>query len=88
MDVTVRGSIKNTAKQILHIVSELSALFISKSCLQDLRIISHSFPLPEHPGEVVDAIHTTGSSSPPHPQLHADPQHGQLPQTPRYLTSP
>ena len=45
VDVTVRGSISNTTRQLLHIVSELSALFISKTCLQELRIISDSFPL-------------------------------------------
>ena len=47
MDITVRDSINNTARQLLHIVSELSALFISKPCLQELGIISDSFPLPE-----------------------------------------
>ena len=39
VDVTVRGSLTNTTRQLLHIVSELSALFISKTCLQELNII-------------------------------------------------
>ena len=46
VDVTVRGGIGNTTRELLHIVSELSALFISKSCLQELHIISDNFPLP------------------------------------------
>ena len=65
VDITVRGNMNNTARQLLHIVSELSALFISKSCLQELRIISDSFPLPEQLGDTVDALSTTGSRPPP-----------------------
>ena len=65
VDITVRGGMNNTARQLLHIVSELSALFISKSCLQELHIISDSFPLPEQLGESVDALRATGSKPPP-----------------------
>ena len=47
VDVTVRGSKRNTSRQPLHVENELSTLFISKICLQELGIISDSFPLPE-----------------------------------------
>ena len=40
VDITVRGNMNNTARQLLHIVSELSALFISKSGLKELHIIT------------------------------------------------
>ena len=64
VDITVRGNMNNTTRQLLHIVSELSALFISKTCLQELRIISDSFPLPEQLGDAVDALHITGGNTP------------------------
>ena len=47
VDVTVRGSKRNTSRQPLQVEKELSTLFISKICLQELGIISDSFPLPE-----------------------------------------
>ena len=42
------GSESNTVTQFLHNVSELSALFISKTCLKDLNIPSNSTPIPEN----------------------------------------
>ena len=56
MDITVRGEIRNTTRTLLHIASELSSLFISTTCLQELGIISDSFPLPEKTVESVDAV--------------------------------
>ena len=46
LDISVKNYPKNRAKHLLHIVSELKSLFISKACLTDLGIISPSFPLP------------------------------------------
>ena len=68
--VTVGGNINISARQFLHIMSELSALFISKTCLQVLRIIGDSFPLPAQLGVAVAAISMACSS-----QL-STPQHG------------
>ena len=56
--VTVTGNEENTVTQFLHIVSELTALFISKNCLRELNILSKSFPLPEQPEELVGALGT------------------------------
>ena len=66
--VTVGGNINISARQFLHIMSELSALFISKTCLQVLRIIGDSFPLPAQLGVAVDAISMACSSQLSTPQ--------------------
>ena len=63
VDITVRGSKGNTSRQLLHIVSELSTLSISKVCLQELGIISESFPLHEKVLETVDAMGKADSST-------------------------
>jgi hypothetical protein len=39
--------------QILHIITELSTLFISKICINDINILSKSFPLPQHTSETL-----------------------------------
>ena len=67
--VTVRGNIDTTARQLLHTMSKLSALFIRKTYLQEIHIISDSFALPAQLGKAVDAISITGSSPPPSPLL-------------------
>ena len=48
MVVKVVGSESNTVTQFLHNVSELSALYISKTCLKDLNFPSNSTPIPEN----------------------------------------
>ena len=59
----MRGSIRNTTRQLLHIASELSSLLISKTCLQELGIISDNFPLPEKVQDSVDAVGEPSSSA-------------------------
>jgi len=44
--VSTTGALAHNTKQMLHIVAELSDLYLSKSCLADLNVISHSFPQP------------------------------------------
>ena len=56
--VTVTGNEENTVAQFLHIISELTALFISKNFRRELKILSKSFPLPEQPEESVGALGT------------------------------
>ena len=65
VDITVRGSKGNTSRQLLNIVSELSTWSISNSkvCLQELGIISESFPLHEKVLETVDAMGEAGIST-------------------------
>jgi hypothetical protein len=53
--IAVTGSESNTITQFLHILSELSSLFISKTCLKELNILSESIPLPHKPGETAHA---------------------------------
>ena len=72
MDITVRDSINNTARQLLHIVSELSALFISKQCLQELGIISDSFPLLSSWVSLSMLSETQPAALLTHPRLHVD----------------
>jgi hypothetical protein len=55
--ITVSGIESNTITQFLHIVSELSALFISKTCLKELNIFSESLPIPHKPPK--DPFHVT-----------------------------
>ena len=40
---TVTGSEINIVTEFLHIIAELSSLFLSKNCLKDINIISESF---------------------------------------------
>ena len=47
VNITVRDGPHHDSKQLLHIVEELNTLFIGRGCLQDLGIISSSFPLPQ-----------------------------------------
>ena len=46
VNVSVQGRPDLISKQLLHIVSELKSLFISKSCLMDLGAISPDFRCP------------------------------------------
>ena len=46
VEVSVPGTGK-LSKQILHIVKELTGLFLSKLCLSDLGSISPNFPYPD-----------------------------------------
>ena len=46
VEVSVPGTTKSS-KQVLHIVKELTGLFLSKLCLSDLGSISSNFPLPD-----------------------------------------
>ena len=55
VDVSVAGSSKK-AKYLLHVVQELKDLFISKSCLKDLGIISPFFPWPHSKEDLVESI--------------------------------
>ena len=56
VNVSVQGRPDLVSKQLIHIVSELKSLFISKSCLMDLGAISPDFPLPPPRQEVLEAV--------------------------------
>jgi hypothetical protein len=72
---TMVGRKTNTVTQLLHIVLELSVLFISKNCLKNLNILSNSFPFPEYPGEAPNTMVAPQ-------QLHAGARQGQEHQIP------
>ena len=55
VDVMIPGTNKSS-KQLLHFVQELSGLFISKLCLQDLGSISSTFPMPPYSGETAAGV--------------------------------
>ena len=59
--VTVMESRENTVTEFLHIILELSALYLSKNCLKELNILSKSFPLPCHNPESIQALDSTPS---------------------------
>ena len=59
-----------SSRQLLHMARELSSLFISKMCLQELGIISDSFPLPKKLLDSVDAVGKPTSSTPSYQQHH------------------
>ena len=74
---TMVGRKTNTVTQLLHIVLELSVLFISKNCLKNLNILSNSFPFPEYPGEAPNTTTApcgcpTRSRAPDPPELPAN----------------
>ena len=58
VEVSVPGTGK-LSKQILHIVKELTGLFLSKLCLSDLGSISPNFPYPD--GIPMNSISASGT---------------------------
>ena len=46
VDISIRNRPGNSSKQLLHVLSELKSLFVSKSCLVVLGLISENFPMP------------------------------------------
>jgi hypothetical protein len=61
-----RGGIKsNTFTQMLHFVTKLPKLFISKTCIKDLNILGKSFSLPEHNGKTLQTLGVAPHSSSP-----------------------
>ena len=64
--------------QFLHMISELSAVFISKNCLRELGILSKSFPLleykvPKHMGDTPHAMGAVTHTTPDVPAGAAGP---------------
>ena len=49
----------NTVTEFLHIIAELTSLYLSKNCLQAHNIISKSFPLPSNRQESLRALDIT-----------------------------
>ena len=62
VNVSVQGRPDLVSKQLLHIVSELKSLFVSKSCLMDLGAISPDFPSPPPRQERLEAVNEEESS--------------------------
>ena len=99
--VPVNISIKNrpgrVSKQLLHIVSELKNLFVSKSCLMDLEVIGPDFPMPSTQQESLDIITDpeehprapcgclTRSKTPDPPDLPFEPTEENIPKLKQFI---
>ena len=96
VDVSIRNMPGHTSKQLLHIVSELKTLFVSKSCLMDLGVISPNFPMPPLQQEKIDILEEdlqgrapcgclTRALPPDPPELPCEPTEENIPKLKQFI---
>ena len=97
VNVSIMNRSDHTSKQLLHIVSELKSVFVSKCCLMDLGVISPDFPMPPSLHDIVDALDElqeqsrapcgclTRSKTPDPPELPFEPTEENIPKLKQFI---